>query len=120
MNKADIIEAVRSKNGFSQRQAEEVVNLFFNEMACALAKGKRIEIRGFGSFFVKRYRPYIGRNPKTGRTVKVRPKKLPLFRCGRELRIRVDGIQSRCKGVKPLYGGHPQPNPGAAVSAARQ
>jgi integration host factor subunit beta len=61
-------------------------------MACALAKGQRVEIRGFGSFFVKKYRSYTGRNPKTGETVKVKPKKLPFFRCGRELRIRVDGI----------------------------
>jgi integration host factor subunit beta len=92
MNKADLIEAVRSKNGFSREQADDVVKLFFSEMACALAKGQRVEIRGFGSFFVKKYRSYLGRNPKTGQTVKVRPKKLPFFRCGRELRIRVDGI----------------------------
>jgi integration host factor subunit beta len=92
MNKADLIEVVRSMNGFSREQADDVVNLFFNEMACALAKGQRVEIRGFGSFFVKKYRSYIGRNPKTGQTVKVKPKKLPFFRCGRELRIRVDGI----------------------------
>ena len=66
------------------------MNLFFNEMADALAKGERVEIRGFCSFFVKEYGAYTGRNPKTGEKVKIAPKKLPFFKPGKELKERVD------------------------------
>jgi integration host factor subunit beta len=66
------------------------VNLFFNEMANALAKGDRVEIRGLCSFYVKQYKAYTGRNPKTGEEVKIKPKKLPFFKCGLELKERVD------------------------------
>jgi len=66
--------------------ARETVNLFFNSIKDALQGGDRVEIRGFGSFSTKQYGEYIGRNPKTGEKVKVKPKKLPVFRPGRELR----------------------------------
>jgi integration host factor subunit beta len=66
------------------------VNLFFNEMANALASGDRVEIRGLCSFYVKNYKPYTGRNPKTGQEVEIKPKKLPFFKCGKELKERVD------------------------------
>lgn len=90
MNKADIVELLRGNNGFTREKAEKVVDIFFGEMAHALSKGERVEIRGFGSFFVKGYRSYVGRNPKTGSPVSVSPKKLPFFRCGKELKERVD------------------------------
>ena len=66
------------------------MNLFFNEMANALAKGDRVEIRGLCSFYVKEYKAYTGRNPKTGEPVKIKSKKLPFFKCGKELKDRVD------------------------------
>ena len=66
------------------------VDLFFNEMANALAKGDPVEIRGLCSFYVKKYKAYAGRNPKTGVKVKIKPKKLPLFKCGKELKERVN------------------------------
>jgi integration host factor subunit beta len=66
-------------------------NLFFDEMASALANGDRVEIRGLCSFFVKKYKAYTGRNPKTGEKTPVKPKKLPFFKCGKELKERVDG-----------------------------
>ncbi|MGD9212508.1 MAG: HU family DNA-binding protein [Desulfobacteraceae bacterium] len=90
MNKADLIEELRGQNGFSRRQADQVVELFFKELTSSLAGGERVEIRGFGSFFVKNYKSYTGRNPKTGELVDVKPKKLPFFKCGKELRLRVD------------------------------
>ena len=90
MNKADLIEELKNQNGFSRRQADQVVELFFKELTNSLAEGDRVEIRGFGSFFVKNYRAYTGRNPKTGNLVNVMPKKLPFFKCGKELRVRVD------------------------------
>jgi len=70
--------------------SETVVNQFFDEIAKALANGDRVEIRGMCSFYVKKYKEYIGRNPKTGEKVTVTPKKLPFFKCGTELRKRVN------------------------------
>ena len=66
----------------SKSEAAAVVDVFFNEMTAALAKGDRVEIRGFCSFFVKEYSSYTGRNPKTGEKVKIAPKKLPFFKVG--------------------------------------
>jgi integration host factor subunit beta len=65
------------------------VNVCFNEMSAALASGDRVEIRGLGAFSVKKYREYTGRNPKTGELIKIEPKKLPFFKCGKELKERV-------------------------------
>ncbi len=90
MNKSDLIEALSKDAGIKTGKAEEVVRTVFNTMANALADGDRVEIRGFGSFKVKKYKGYKGRNPKTGKPIKVKPKKLPFFKCGRELRERVD------------------------------
>jgi integration host factor subunit beta len=90
MNKGDLIEALKRKNKFTREKAEQVIDLFFGEMTNALVKGDRVEIRGFGSIFVKNYGSYKGRNPKTGESVKVKAKRLPFFRCGKELKERVD------------------------------
>ena len=90
MNKADLVNELKNQNGFTRQQAENVVDIFFDTMADALAKGERVEIRGLGSIFVKEYKSYTGRNPKSGEPVKVKPKKLPFFRCGKELKERVD------------------------------
>ena len=92
MNKADLVNELKNQNGFTRQQAENVVDIFFNTMSDALAKGERVEIRGLGSIFVKEYKSYTGRNPKSGEPVKVKPKKLPFFRCGKELKERVDFI----------------------------
>ena len=67
-----------------------MVTAFFDTMAKALAKGERVEIRGLCSFYVKQYKPYAGRNPRTGEEVEVKPKKLPFFKAGKELKDRVD------------------------------
>lgn len=90
MNKLELVQALRDSNDLSKQEAEQVVNLFFNEMADSLAKGDRVEIRGFCSFYVKEYDSYTGRNPKTGEKVKIPPKKLPFFKAGKELKERVD------------------------------
>jgi len=90
MNKIDLIQALNESNHLSKSEAEAVINLFFNKMADALAKGDRVEIRGLCSFFVKKYKAYTGRNPKTGEKVKIKPKKLPFFKVGKELKDRVD------------------------------
>jgi integration host factor subunit beta len=90
MNKSDLIEALSEGEDLTRTKAEEIVNLFFGEMTNALAAGDRVEIRGLGSFKVKSYDGYKGRNPKTGKQIKVKAKKLPFFKCGKELKERVD------------------------------
>jgi integration host factor subunit beta len=90
MNKSDLIESLSKETGLPVRKAEEVVNTVFSSMADSLAKGDRVEIRGFGSFKVKNYEGYTGRNPKTGELIEVMPKKLPFFKCGKDLKDRVD------------------------------
>ena len=91
MNKVDLIQALKDSSNLSKSDAERIVALFFDQMADALAQGERVEIRGLCSFFVKEYRSYTGRNPKTGEKVKIKPKKLPFFKAGKELKERVDG-----------------------------
>jgi len=90
MNKAELIEALKDGNGLTKAEAAKIVNLFFDEISSALEKDYRVEIRGFCSFYIKNYKAYTGRNPKTGTTVSVHPKKLPFFKCGKELKERVD------------------------------
>jgi integration host factor subunit beta len=90
MNKLDLIEDLRKETGLNKLEAKNVVNLFFDEMSDALANGDRVEIRGLCSFYVKHYKPYKGRNPKTGKPTQVKAKKLPFFKCGKELKDRVD------------------------------
>jgi integration host factor subunit beta len=90
MNKSDLIEALSKDTGLTIRKAEQVVKTVFNGMAKALANGDRVEIRGFGSFKVKHYDGYAGKNPRTGEPIKVKPKKLPFFKCGNKLKERVD------------------------------
>ncbi|MBW2642584.1 MAG: integration host factor subunit beta [Deltaproteobacteria bacterium] len=90
MNKLDLIEALQKEAGLTKNEAMAVVKLFFDEMANALASGDRVEIRGLCSFCVKHYKAYTGRNPKTGKQIKIKPKKLPFFKCGKELKERVD------------------------------
>ena len=90
MNKVDLIQALKNSNNLSRLEAEKIVTLFFDKMAEALAQGERVEIRGLCSFYVEKYKGYTGRNPKTGKRVKIAPKKLPFFKVGKELRERVD------------------------------
>lgn len=90
MNKLELVEALKEENGLNKSEAKVIVDMVFNEMSNSLAKGERVEIRMLCSFFVKKYKAYAGRNPKTGDKVKVKPKKLPFFKCGKELKERVD------------------------------
>ena len=98
MTKADLMEARGKETGLSRTKAEAVVDMFFDEMSNALANGDRVEIRGFCSIFMKNYKAYTGRNPKTGKPIQVLPKKLPFFKCGKELKESVDYPQIQGKG----------------------
>ena len=90
MNKLELIEAIKTEAGLTKNETAAVVKLFFDEMSNAMANGDRVEIRGLCSFYVKKYKAYIGRNPKTGEQVKIKPKKLAFFKCGKELKERAD------------------------------
>ena len=90
MNKLELIQTISTTNDLSKVEAAKIVNLFFDQMATALEKGDRVEIRGLCSFYVKKYEGYTGRNPKTGETVEIAPKKLPFFKCGKGLRERIN------------------------------
>ncbi|QTA80906.1 Putative integration host factor subunit beta, IhfB-like [Desulfonema limicola] len=90
MNKLELISALKNESNISKFEAARVVEIFFDSMSQALAEEERVEIRGLCSFFVKDYKSYTGRNPKTGDKVTIKPKKLPFFKCGKELKERVD------------------------------
>ena len=93
MTKRDLIEeVVKAHPRFSRREAEVMVNSVFDSMAEALCRGDRIEIRSFGSFVVKRRQEREGRNPKTGDVVTIGAKRVPFFKVGKELRLRVNGV----------------------------
>jgi integration host factor subunit beta len=91
MNKVDLIQALKNSNHLSKSEAEAVINLLFDKIAEALVQGDRVEFRGLCSFFVKKYGGYTGRNLKTREKVKIKPKRLPFFKVGKELKDRVDG-----------------------------
>ena len=82
--------AIKDEANISKSEAAKVVQIFFVNMADAMARGERVEIRGLCSFYVKEYKSYTGRNPKTGEKVTIQPKKLPFFKSGKELKERVD------------------------------
>ena len=90
MTRWDLVRALKEETGLEKNKAMTVVNIFFNEMSNALKNGDRVEIRGLFSFYVKNYKAYIGRNPKTGEKVKVKSKKLPFFKCGNGLSKRLN------------------------------
>jgi integration host factor subunit beta len=91
MNKSDLINLIATKNNLTAVQAARIINLIFDGFKDALAKGDRIEIRGFGSFVMRDYGTYKGRNPKTGGEIEVKPKRSPYFKVGKELKERMNG-----------------------------
>ncbi|MFZ2634178.1 MAG: HU family DNA-binding protein [Desulfosalsimonadaceae bacterium] len=90
MNKLELTSALKKETNISKPEAASVVAILFDSMSDSLVRGERIEIRGLCSFYVKKYKSYVGRNPKTGEKVTIKPKKLPFFKCGKELRERVN------------------------------
>ena len=86
MTKSELIEAITTRGEITKARAELVVNCVFDTMTESLQRGEGIEIRGFGSFTVRPYKSYTGRNPRTGQAVEVPAKRLPFFKVGKELR----------------------------------
>ena len=93
MNKSELIDKLASDKDLPRRTADQFVNVMFQSMKDALVEGGRIEIRGFGSFKVRHYRGYSGRNPKTGQVIRVMPKRLPVFKVSKLLAASVDKRQ---------------------------
>ncbi len=100
MTKSELIDAVAQRTKITKSRAEHVVNCVFDAMTAALERSEGIEIRGFGSFTVRQYKAYNGRNPRTGRPVPVPEKRLPFFKVGKELKELVNS---------PLADGSPRP-----------
>jgi integration host factor subunit beta len=100
VNKADLVEKLKTETGLTKAKAEEVLDVVFDEMSEALAGGDRVEIRGLCSFHVKEYEGYTGRNPKTGELTEVARKRLPFFKAGKEVKERVDKIPKKQGGKR--------------------
>jgi integration host factor subunit beta len=90
MTKSELIDAIVEQTKMTRVRAEQVVNCIFDTMVDSLKRGEGIEIRGFGSFTVRNYEAYSGRNPRTGEPKPVPPKRLPFFKVGKELKALVD------------------------------
>jgi len=91
MTKSDLIASLAAKENLTDKQATDVIKLIFDGFAGTLKNNGRIEIRGYGSFSVREYESYTGRNPRTGKNIEVKPKRLPFFKVGRDLKEMVDG-----------------------------
>ncbi len=90
MNKLELISQLKDRTDLTKIEAAEVIRIFFDSLSDAFVENERVEIRGFCSFHVKEYKSYTGRNPKTGEKVEIKPKRLPFFKCGKELKERVN------------------------------
>ena len=86
MTRADLIEELAKVSNLTKKESETIVNTIFDTITEALAKGDKVELRGFGSFRIRRRRARRGRNPKTGTSINVPPKRVPFFKVGKELR----------------------------------
>ena len=99
ITKSELIDQVADKLRLPKARAEQIVDTIFDSMVNALKQGDGIEIRGFGSFTVREYKGYEGRNPRTGEAVKVQQKRLPFFKVGKELRERVNDGRNGAAGA---------------------
>jgi len=117
MTKSDLIDVLCETQKIPKGRAELLVQVIFESMEASLKRGERIEIRGFGSFELRSYRPYEGRNPRTGVRVSVQPKRLPFFKVGKELKERVNagkqsnGARPRARGTSDAPAAAPVPVP---------
>tara|TARA_B100001093_G_scaffold519037_1_gene606111 strand:+ start:2214 stop:2498 length:285 start_codon:yes stop_codon:yes gene_type:complete len=92
MIRSELIQIIADDNPhLFQRDVERIVNTVFEEITEAMAKGERVELRGFGAFSVKQRDARLGRNPRTGAAVSVASKRVPFFKTGKLLRDRLNG-----------------------------
>lgn len=109
MTKSDLIEVVAQQLQLPKGKAEQIINCIFDCMEESLKEGQRIEIRGFGSFEIRKYKAYEGRNPRTGDPVGVQPKRLPFFKVGKELKERVNAAMQRGAALAGTKDDKPAP-----------
>jgi integration host factor subunit beta len=95
MTKSDLIKRLATEKGLSKGRAEALVNRVFDSIEESLRRGERVEIRGIGSFEIRHYGAYKGRNPRTGDAVAVRPKRLPFFKVGKQLKDLINANLTR-------------------------
>lgn len=101
MTKAELVDLVARRRNVPRPVAERVVNVVFDGIRDALLRGDRVEIRGLGSFHARHYEGYVGRNPRTGAEIHVPPKVRPVFRVGKDLRVRVEAGGGAATARKP-------------------
>lgn len=120
MTKSDLIEKVAAQLNLPKGKAELIINCIFDSMEESLKAGNRIEIRGLGSFEIRRYKAYEGRNPRTGDPVGVNPKRLPFFKVGKELKERVNAGAEDESGSEGAASAPAASQKGAAGSRKRR
>ena len=86
MNKSELIEALSQDLNFSIKAAQNIIDTILGTITEKLVAGENVELRGFGSFSVRQYDSYIGRQPKTGEKIEIKPRKIPYYKVGKELR----------------------------------
>lgn len=123
MTKSDLVEQVAELKNLPKGRAEAVVNMVFEALEAALQRDERIEVRGLGSFETRRYGAYKGRNPRTGESVAVKPKRLPFFKVGKELKDLINSKLSRTQEMPAVVPSEntpaPLPEPQSASSRSR-
>ena len=106
MTKSELIARLAERNPhLYQRDLERIVSTIFDEITAALARGDRVELRGFGAFSIKRRDARTGRNPRTGETVSVSEKVIPVFKTGKEMRIRLNEVEAAPPARRVAGGG---------------
>ena len=118
MTKSDLIDLLCEAEKMPKGRAELLINAIFDCMEASLRRGERIEIRGFGSFENRNYRAYEGRNPRTGSSVSVKPKRLPFFKVGKELKERVNAAAAEPAKRAPSAGASTTDGGGQSAPAA--
>ncbi|GAN80269.1 integration host factor, beta subunit [Acidocella aminolytica 101 = DSM 11237] len=105
MTRSELIAGLAEDNPhLTMTDVEKIVSTLFNEMTAALARGERVELRGFGAFTVKHRQARSGRNPRTGETVEVAQKSVPFFKAGKELRERINKPAASSQAAKKSGG----------------
>lgn len=117
MTKSELIDAVAQRTNITKSRAEQVVNTVFDTMTAAMERGEGIEIRGFGSFTVRHYKAYNGRNPRTGKPVPVPNKRLPFFKVGKELK---ELVNRRAEAAAAAAAARPAPDSGVSGDGGDQ
>jgi len=119
MTKSSLIDCLCERWKVPVGRGEQIVDAIFEALEQALKRGERIEIRGFGSFETRSYKGYTGRNPRTGSQVDVKPKRLPFFKAGKELKDRIDEAAQRTVATgparEPARADAPAPEHGASA-----